>query len=176
MGEASRLVEWYGHLEARKLAFNHAVDYVSRLKEAELANTTPLQGTAPYALARAVDRAARRHGMRGCIGRVDYSQAVRLRRPFVAFMNRPGVGGHALCVLKVDARLRPLFHVRADVLVDFHRGMREVFLAAPRVDPERLKRLLPDEFPGVLIHFLAGDGRQSLIQDVSQDRIIPSHR
>ena len=40
--------------------------------------------------------------MRGCVRRVGYSQAVRLRRSFVAFMNRPGVGGHALCVLEVD--------------------------------------------------------------------------
>jgi hypothetical protein len=40
--------------------------------------------------------------MRGCIRRVDYAQAVRLGRPFVAFINRPGVGGHALCVLTAD--------------------------------------------------------------------------
>jgi ABC-type bacteriocin/lantibiotic exporter with double-glycine peptidase domain len=73
---------------------------VSEGELAERANTTPPQGTAPYALARAVNGIARRHRLRGCIRRVDYAHAVRLGRPFVAFMNRPGVGGHALCVLK----------------------------------------------------------------------------
>jgi hypothetical protein len=75
---------------------------VSEGELAERAGTNPLQGTAPYALARAVDCVARRNGKRGCVRRVDYAQVSLLGRPFVAFMNRPGVGGHALCVLKVD--------------------------------------------------------------------------
>ena len=81
--------------------------HVSEGELAELANTTPLRGTAPYALARAVDLVARRRQMRGCIRRVDYAKAVQLGQPFVAFMNRPSVGGHALCVLKLEeARVR----------------------------------------------------------------------
>jgi peptidase C39-like protein len=75
---------------------------ISEGELAELAGTNPLQGTAPYALARAVDRAARRHGMRGRIQRMDDARARRLARPFVAFVNEPGIGGHALCVLKFD--------------------------------------------------------------------------
>jgi hypothetical protein len=75
---------------------------VSEGELAELANTTPLQGTAPHALARAVDRVARCRGLRGRIRRVDYSSAVRLGRPFVAFVRRPGVGGHAVCVLSAN--------------------------------------------------------------------------
>jgi ABC-type bacteriocin/lantibiotic exporter with double-glycine peptidase domain len=76
---------------------------VSEGELAELAGTNPLQGTAPYALARAVDCVARRSGKRGCVRRVDYAQVSLLGRPFVAFMNRPGVGGHALCVARADA-------------------------------------------------------------------------
>ena len=76
---------------------------ISEGELAELANTTPLQGTAPYALARAVDGVAQRFGMRVRIQRVDYARAVQLGHPFVAFMHRPGVGGHALCVLKAEA-------------------------------------------------------------------------
>jgi hypothetical protein len=76
---------------------------VSEGELAERAGTNPLQGTAPYALARAVDGVALRNGKRGYVRRVDYRQAMRLGRPFVAFMNRHGVGGHALCVLKLDA-------------------------------------------------------------------------
>jgi hypothetical protein len=76
---------------------------ISEGELAELANTTPLQGTAPHALARAVDRVARAHRRRGRIQRVDYARAMRLGHAFVALMHRPGVGGHALCVLKADA-------------------------------------------------------------------------
>jgi hypothetical protein len=77
---------------------------ISEGELAELANTTLLQGTAPYALARAVDRVARVHGMRGSIQRIDYARAMRLARPFVAFVNEPGIGGHTLCVLRADPR------------------------------------------------------------------------
>jgi integrase len=35
-----RFVEWYGHLEARKLHFSHATDYIARLKAAGLGNVT----------------------------------------------------------------------------------------------------------------------------------------
>jgi hypothetical protein len=76
---------------------------ISEGELAELAHTSPIQGTAPYALARAVDIAARRHGLRGRIQRVDYARAWRLGHPFLAFVNRPGEGGHALCVLKADS-------------------------------------------------------------------------
>jgi hypothetical protein len=75
---------------------------ISEGELAELAGTTILQGTAPYALARAVDQVARVHGMRGSIQRVDYARAVRLARPFIAFVDEPGIGGHAFCVLKAD--------------------------------------------------------------------------
>jgi ABC-type bacteriocin/lantibiotic exporter with double-glycine peptidase domain len=79
---------------------------ISEGELAERANTTPIQGTGPYALARAVEHVAKRRGLHARIQRVDYAQAVRLRHPFVAFVNRPGVGGHALCVLKAEpARL-----------------------------------------------------------------------
>jgi ABC-type bacteriocin/lantibiotic exporter with double-glycine peptidase domain len=83
---------------------------------AELASTSPLQGTAPFALARAVDRVARCRGMRGRVRRVEYEEAFRLARPFVAFVHRPGVGGHAVCVRSVGphrvATLDPLSGTR----------------------------------------------------------------
>jgi hypothetical protein len=73
---------------------------VSEGELAERANTTPLQGTTPHALARAVDRVARQHGKQGRIRCVDYGEAVRLGKPFVALVTRPGVGRHAICVLE----------------------------------------------------------------------------
>jgi hypothetical protein len=92
---------------AASMLLHHAGIRISEGALAELANTTPIQGTAPYALARAVDHVARRHGLRARIQRVDYPRALRLQHPFVAFVKRPGVGGHALCVLMVEpARLR----------------------------------------------------------------------
>jgi hypothetical protein len=77
---------------------------ISEGELAELAGTSPLRGTAPYALARAVDGVVRRRGLRAYIQRVDYAGAVHLAHPFVAFVNEPGVGGHALCVLSADPR------------------------------------------------------------------------
>lgn len=85
---------------AAAMLLYHSGLRISEGAMAELAHTSFIQGTAPYALARAVDRVARRQGLRGCIQRVDYARAVCLRHPFVAFINRPGIGGHALCVLK----------------------------------------------------------------------------
>ncbi len=76
---------------------------ISEGELAQLANTTPLQGTPPYALARAVGRVASLHGLRSQIRRIDYASAVRLEQPFVAFVRRPGVGGHAVCVLKAES-------------------------------------------------------------------------
>src|SRR5262249_18199240 len=35
-----RFVDWYGHLEARKLQFSHSAEYISKLRKLELANTT----------------------------------------------------------------------------------------------------------------------------------------
>jgi hypothetical protein len=88
---------------AASMLLHHAGIRISEGELAELANTTPLQGTAPHALARAVDHAARRHTMRGHIQRVDYEEAVRLGRPFVAFVTRPGVGRHSICVVKATS-------------------------------------------------------------------------
>lgn len=86
---------------AASMLLHRAGIRVSEGELAERANTTPLQGTLPHALARAVDRVARRHSLRAHIQRVDYGEAVHLRKPFVALVSRPGMGRHAICVLKV---------------------------------------------------------------------------
>jgi hypothetical protein len=88
---------------AASMLLHHAGIRISEGELAELANTTPLQGTAPQALARAVDRVARRHGRRGHIQRVDYEGAVRMGRPFVAFVTRPAVGRHTICVVEAKS-------------------------------------------------------------------------
>jgi ABC-type bacteriocin/lantibiotic exporter with double-glycine peptidase domain len=69
---------------------------------AELAGTNPLIGTDEYALARAVERAAQNKGLRGSAARLDYEAARRLNAPFVAYVRRPGVGGHAIFIEMVE--------------------------------------------------------------------------
>jgi hypothetical protein len=68
---------------------------------AELAGTNPLIGTDEFLLARALGGVAVERGIRAMARRIDYAQAVKLARPFVAYIRRPGVGGHAILVLTV---------------------------------------------------------------------------
>src|SRR5436309_3280997 len=74
---------------------------ISEGEMAELANTTPVLGSDPYSLGRAVDRVVRTRRLRGHAGRFEYSRAVRLACPFVALVNRPGIGGHAVLVVRM---------------------------------------------------------------------------
>jgi hypothetical protein len=90
-----------GPAAATMLLHHHGIR-ISEGELAEQANTSPITGTDPYALARAIDRVGSRHGVRGRVRRVDYPQAMELGAPFVALVRRPGVGGHAVYVERVS--------------------------------------------------------------------------
>lgn len=75
---------------------------VSEGEVAEAAGSNPLIGTDEFALAAALERAT--HGsLRGRAAFLDYTAALRLRLPFVAYVRRPGVGGHAILVTSLEA-------------------------------------------------------------------------
>jgi hypothetical protein len=68
---------------------------------AEGAGTNPLSGTDEFALARAMERIATRN-LHATAGRLNYETARRLARPFVAYVRRPGIGGHAILVIETN--------------------------------------------------------------------------
>ena len=80
--------------------------YGIRASEGEMAELacTGILGTDDFFLARAVDRVAAGRGMHSRLRWLDYQAAMRLRRPFVAGMDDPAVGGHALLVTRLEPK------------------------------------------------------------------------
>ena len=76
---------------------------VSEGELAELAGTGLLLGTDHFLLARAMDRIVARRGLRCRNASVDYEEARRTGRPFVAGVNDPHVGHHAIFVSRMGA-------------------------------------------------------------------------
>jgi hypothetical protein len=67
---------------------------------AERAGTNPLVGTSEFALARALSAVSGNHA-HAYARRCDLTTARRIGRPFVAYIMREGVGGHAILVEKI---------------------------------------------------------------------------
>jgi hypothetical protein len=70
---------------------------------AELARTNPIFGTNIYALGAAVDEVAHSYRRRAHAEALTMDRAARLHRPFVAFIDRPGIGGHAILVQRITS-------------------------------------------------------------------------
>jgi hypothetical protein len=75
---------------------------VSEGQMAEGAGTNPLIGTDEFALARAMERVAAARNLRATARRLHYEAARQLACPFVAYVRRPGIGGHAILVIEAD--------------------------------------------------------------------------
>lgn len=75
---------------------------VSEGRLAEDAGSNPLIGTDEFALARALETASGNR-LRGKAAILDYSSVERLHLPFVAYVRRVGVGGHAILVSGIQA-------------------------------------------------------------------------
>lgn len=81
--------------------------YGIRISEGALAQmscTSPVLGTFEHGLASAVVSVAHRHGRQAHMGRIGYDRALTMRRPFVAFINSPIVGGHTVLAERLDAK------------------------------------------------------------------------
>lgn len=77
-----------------------------RVSEGELAErvgTSPMMGTDPIALAKALRRWYVPARLRVRVAKLDYAAAKALGRPFVASIKLPRVGGHSLLVERIDA-------------------------------------------------------------------------
>ncbi|HEY3298407.1 MAG TPA: cysteine peptidase family C39 domain-containing protein [Armatimonadota bacterium] len=69
---------------------------------AERAGTNIISGTNEYSLARTFESVTAPDGLRASAGHLDYDQAVGLRRPFVAYIVLPTIGGHAVVVKSLE--------------------------------------------------------------------------
>lgn len=74
---------------------------VSEGQLAETAGTNPLVGTDEFALANAMELPAAGHNLRAAARRLSYQEAKQLACPFVAYIRRAGIGGHAILVLEI---------------------------------------------------------------------------
>jgi hypothetical protein len=75
---------------------------VSEGQLAEGAGTNPLIGTDEFALARAMEPITAAQNLRATARRLSYEAARQLACPFVAYLRRPGIGGHAILVIEAD--------------------------------------------------------------------------
>ena len=68
---------------------------------AQYAGTNILVGTNEYQLARAMETVGNNKGLRARASHITLEEAKRLRRPFVAYITLPGIGGHAVLVISI---------------------------------------------------------------------------
>ena len=81
----------------------HAGVQVSEGQMAHWAGTSPVGGTDSAGLCQALNHFGRPAGLHAVMGRLDLDSAASLGRPFVATVNHPGKGLHALYVTAVTA-------------------------------------------------------------------------
>jgi ABC-type bacteriocin/lantibiotic exporter with double-glycine peptidase domain len=107
---------------------------------AYLANTSYL-GTDVRSIARALTLKGRSHGLLAQVALADYEACLRQTAPFLACVRVPGIGSHAVLVLRVNPD-------RVE-LIDPRFGHRQTLVRA-EIEPQwegRIVRLVADDGP-----------------------------